>query len=272
MTLLRDTLVDLKNGLPPRALANKLHERGVVFIHVPKCAGTSFEEALRRRYRLSRIIIDPQRSFDAARHELGVPETDGHRHEILNRASAIRRTVLHYNLSMGFKCITGHAPLGPQTIAEFGHAYDFVTVLRDPVKRYISHLAHNYSDQGGHGAISMPVENFLETDRASMMGNLFGKYFSGLEIGADYSSTTAIERCKENLAAMGAVGFVDKLGAFAEDVTCLTGNRIHIGHENRTPGKSSFDLSEGVIDRIRELCRTDIELYQWACTNFRDPD
>lgn len=234
MGMIRSSLKDLKNGLPPRALADRVHARGLIFVHVPKCAGTSVERAIRRHYRLSRISINPDTSYSAARDLL---TSDADQHTALMRASEMRRDLLHYHIETGYKCITGHAPLGSRTLDICADSHDVVTLLRDPAERYRSHLRFNLTDRSRHGRISMPVEKFLDTPRAQAMGTLYTKYFSGLPMDADLTSTEAVERSIETLKRLSLVGLVEDLSGFAADLTCLTGHRITIGHENRTPAR-----------------------------------
>ncbi|WP_306251541.1 sulfotransferase family 2 domain-containing protein [Parvularcula sp. IMCC14364] len=265
MGLARNTLVDLKNGLPPRQLADRLHPRGVVFIHVPKCAGTSIENALRAQFRLSRFMIDPETSFSATR----LYGKSG-QHEKLMQASELRRHMLHYALASGYKCITGHAPLGISTIPEATASHDFITVLRDPVERFYSHLRFNQTDKSGHGRITLPVTEFLTSPRAHVMGNLYGKYFSGLPMQADLGGREAVDRSKQQLTLFSAVGFLDRLDQFNMKVSALTGKKLQPGHDNRTiptPHEGSDDLS-GFHDQIEDLCQTDIEIYNWARQEF----
>ncbi|MCI5047548.1 MAG: sulfotransferase family protein [Aquisalinus sp.] len=265
MGLARSTLVDLKNGLPPRQLADRVHARGIVFVHVPKCAGTSVENALRRHYRLSRYMIDPETSFSASRL-YGEQE----QHARLGQASELRRHLLHYALATGYKCITGHAPLGPHTIRAAADSHDFITVLRDPIERFHSHLRFNQTEQSGHGRIEMPVEAFLKTPRAKVMGNLYGKYFSGLPMSADFSGDEAIALSKQQLEQFQVVGFLDQLAGFSEKVSDLMGKTFQPGHDNRTNSNApqTKDSLSMHCEEIKNLCRADIEIYTWAKAKF----
>ena len=268
--MLRQTLRDLKNGNPPKALADKIHERGIVFVHVPKCAGSSVEAALRPHYRLSRKLIDPEISFEAAAKELGLTADDSNRHHILQRASEMRRTLLHFHLAQGVKCLTGHAPLGPRTIQAFAPSHDFVTLLRDPVERFKSHLAYNLNGGGGHGGINEGLDEFLRRPRARTMGALYVKYFSGESMEADFSDSRLIEAAKENLSQMAVIGFVEDMDNFADDLTCLTTHRVEIGRYNPTEAgkKQSLRFSDEQLARIEFLCTPDRAIYDWAREKF----
>ena len=268
-SFLRDTISDLKNGLPPRRLATHFHARGIVFVHVPKCGGTSVENGLRKIFRLSRTTISPETSFSTAAKELGLAANDASRHEILTRASEIRRTLLHTDLETGYKCLTGHAPLGANTIDAWSTSHDFITVLRDPVERFCSHLAFNLNGGGGHGQISEPIDRFLTRPRAKVMGALYGKYFAGLAMDADFGSAEAIRSAKRTLDKMEAIGFTDALGLFGDDVTVLTERRVQIGHDNKTgPSAPKPDFQDHIMEQIRDLCAPDIEIYEWARHKF----
>ncbi len=268
--MLRDTLRDLKNGEAPKRLADRLYERGIVYVHVPKCAGSSVERALRSKYRLSRKLIDSEASFSAAAKELGVSPDDDNRHAILQSASEMRRNLLHYYLAKGVKCITGHAPLGVNTLAAYSETYDFATVLRNPEQRFHSHLAYNLNGGGGHGAIHEDIDAFLARPRAITMGALYVKYFSGLAMNDDFSTRAAIEASQKALEKMAVVGFVDDLDDFADDLTCLTGNQITIGLHNPTEKtrKQALQLNDAQKARIKLLTAPDREIYDWARKRF----
>lgn len=267
MTFIRRTLSDLKNGLPPRALATRLHGRGLVFVHVPKCAGTSIETALREHYRLSRIIIDPEASFRAAQADLACPANDQTRQAILSHASEMRRTLLHAHLATGYHCITGHAPLGLNTLKAHEKSHDFITILREPVARFLSHLTFNLAGHGGHGRIDEPLENFLRSPRAKTMGSLYGKYFSGLPMSADFTSPEAVEAATHTLTKMNTVGRLDQLNKFSADIEKLTGKRLRITHKNKTASnqRTQTQITPEATKIIESLCAADSKIYRWVC-------
>lgn len=248
-------------------LADSLYGNGVVFVHVPKCAGTSVENALRGLYRFSRVVIHPEISFTAA--SLGAAN-EMSRHDLLNRASRFRQMLLPYHLATGVKCITGHAPLAQGVIDSYRSSHRFVTVLRDPVERFISHYSFSYKSRH-HGRIDEPLQAFLDTPRAQATGVLFLEYFSETVPGERYEFATAIQKAKENLEKMAVVGFVEELDRFALDVSRCLGRGLRIGHSNKTRDRNlsgHIEVGPEQRRRIEELCAPDIEIYHWARSRF----
>jgi hypothetical protein len=238
--------------------------RGLVFVHVPKCGGSAVERALRRALPLGKRLIHPEASFEAARSLL---REDVTQHEVLARASELRRDVLHQELALGAQLVTGHAPLGPRTIEAFGETHDFVTVLRSPAERLRSHLLFNRTPAAGHGRTDETVVRFLEGDRARVMGALYVKYLSGLPMTADLTAQGAIDAARRTVDRLALCGFTSEMDGFAADLSALTGRKVRIGRENQGGGG---ELPSGLTDRIEALCAPDRAVYAHARARFSD--
>ncbi|MDB5441078.1 MAG: hypothetical protein JWM33_3505 [Caulobacteraceae bacterium] len=269
--LVRAGLRQLRQGLPNAEFTRSIYPRGAVFVHVPKCGGTSVEEGLRRAYPLSRIRVDSERSAAAAKALLpdGAPTRD-----VLGAASLMRSHVLEYVLGCGYACITGHAPLRRGVIEAFGDRYGFVTLLRDPVARFKSHYAYSYRS-GRHGEIAEALPEFLDTPRARDIAQLYLKYFALIEPGREVVADAAITQAKATLNGLAVVGFVDDMTGFADDLTSALGRKVNIGHANQgqRKNKTQVEFPAELEDRIRALCAPDIEIYAWARQRFgaREP-
>lgn len=268
---MRRTMTELRVNRPLGTLARKLSaRRGLVFIHVPKCGGTSVERALRKRFRLGRRLIGPEETFAAASTMRDSGDTEEERHETLMRASELRRDLLHLHLAEGATLVTGHAPLGPRTLGAFGPTHDFVTVMRGPAERMRSHVSFNRSHAAGHGRSDLTVTRFLETDRARVLGALYVKYFSGLPMNADFTNQAAIDAARTNVDRLALVGFTDEMAVFANKLAALTGAHLRIGHKNKGGPVSDAVLPGGAGERIEALCAPDIAVYAHARERFGD--
>ena len=265
-SLPRRTFADLRVNRPMGALARAVSKkRGLVFVHVPKCGGTSVERALRGHYRLGRRLIGPEETYEAARTLLGRGDEEADRHVVLQRASELRRDLLHLHLAEGATLVTGHAPLGATTLAAFAATHDFITVMRGPAERMRSHVAYNKNQAAGHGRSELTVTRFLETDRAQVLGALYVKYFAGLPMTADLTSQSAIDAAKRTVDRLALVGFTDAMPLFADKLHALTGLRVRIGHQNK--GRET-NLPGGAAERIEALCAPDNAVYAHARARF----
>ena len=265
-SLILGSLGDLRAGRPVR-LAGGGGRRGLVFVHVPKCGGSSVERALRRARPLGRRLVGPDQSFRAAMVLTGLPDEEEARHEILARASELRRDLLHYHLADGARLITGHAPLGPHTLDVYGPTHDVVTVLRSPAERLRSHLAFNRSPRAGHGRSDVSVARFLDTPRARVMGALYVKCLSGLPMSADFTTQGAVDAARRTVDRLALVGFTSEMDLFAAELSALLGTNVRLGHENQ--GETA-ELPSGVQDRIRELAAPDDQVYAHARARFAE--
>src|SRR3954454_4278657 len=146
----------------------------MVFIHVPKCAGSAVRDSLfdaiypaplsaTRAY----CKVD-SRATGSAASLLGV------HHKTCNQA------VLIHALSDPFaRYVTGHLRAYPEVVKQFPE-WKFVTVLREPTARFISsYVFHRYKPLlAAH--VDCDFADYLETDRARFEGRIETEYFSGM--------------------------------------------------------------------------------------------
>lgn len=239
----------------------------ICFVHVPKCAGTSVDAALRRVYRSVWELdgdtihkLDPRACDRVARGT----ETSNWR---------VRETVLAYYLSQSdTQYASGHFQITGDFLDRFGDEYAFVSLLRHPVDRWISHYLFNtYKDPGHEYYIGADMEEFLETERARGIGQIFLAYFSGTgELGPEErANSDALARAKKNLERFDLVGFVERMETFERRFAEQFGVEINAMRRNESPASDEEKTVEPEVRaKIREVCREDIELYNQALEKF----
>ncbi len=241
---------------------NARHKTGVVFIHPQKCGGSSLETALFRHYRLSRERIFPIEARNAARTlhdgpDAPLPEIE---------ASTYRQFLVSYALERGVKCVTGHVPFSPALQSKHGDTHKFITVLREPVARFCSHLRYAYNS-GMETSAGDDVDAFLESRRARYSGALYAYCFGGWTDLDEPVTEKHIDDARENILALDAVGYLDCFPAFLDDISALLGARITAGHENKTTDrKSSFrgEFTPSQMAKIRQLCEPSAAIYEYV--------
>ncbi len=249
-----------------RALADRIRPRGLVFHHVPKCGGTSVGMSIRRKYLLSQAGIVPAPSF----HAVGSLFASDDRLAILQHAKEFREKMLLYHLHCGVKCVSAHVRFSTVAYREFNETHGFVTILRDPVERYISHFFYG-TGRDGHMSIDEPLEKFVETEEGRLYGAAYCDYFSGLGAFDDYRTAEAIARAKKNLGLFAVVGFLDDLPGFCDGIRHQFGFRPRIGHLNRgqtARAGAGREIPRPILDRIEKLCAPDREIYEHARKEF----
>lgn len=229
------------------------HPARICFLHVPKCAGVSINRALSRAFGPHRLVgVDPEASSSAADlREQGISE--------------FRHFLLYYFLSLNnVNVVTGHFPWSDEIFDRFGGKWQFITVLRDPLRRWYSHYYFDRYKPGGYYRIQESLEQFIESERAREMGAEMVRYLSDPHIS---SVTEATEQAIENLKKFRVIGFVDDLTAFERQMQKEFDVPIVIPKLNGSPAKNGekSDWEERkVADRVRELCAPDIALYEAA--------
>ena len=247
-------------------LADRINPRGLVFHHVPKCGGTSVGMTIRRRYLLSQAGIVPGPSFFAA----GAIKMSNDRLSILQQAKEFREMLLLYHLYSGVRCVSAHVRFSKVAYENFHATHGFITMLRDPVERYISHYFFG-AGRDGHMSIDMPLDEFVETEEGRHYGAAYCDYFSGLGAFSDFGTSNAIDRAKRNLSLFAVVGFLDDLKDFRKRIKREFGFKPRVGHRNKGLA-SKNDVREAIspatLDRIRLLCSPDREIFEFARNEF----
>lgn len=249
------------------SIAGRAYGRGVAFVHVPKCAGRSVERGLRKKFPLSRGHVHAGFTFDHAvgRMDQEIVNQDD-RQAALQMASDHRSAVYAYHLAAGLKCVTGHAPVNAEILRLYADSHLFVTVLRDPVERFISHFKYSYQSSG-QGSIDIELEAFLKTARARTFGSMYRKYFAHGTTAKD-----AEPEIRDCLMRFGAVGFVDAMPDFEASVSGSLGRKVSFGHVNATsqrrkPAPSALDPD--LMSEISKNCEPDMAIYQWSLSQFK---
>ncbi|MCV2886862.1 sulfotransferase family protein [Ruegeria aquimaris] len=231
-----------------------------VFHHVPKCGGTSVGRALRMRYLTSQATVKPEPSFQAYKAFSGRTDTE----QMLLDANDLRKQMMLYLLYDDVRCVSLHAPFSSAAYREFHQTYKFITILREPVARFISHYNWSSRRPGSHGFIEEDFNEFLDSDRAQRMGAEYVEMFADLPNSADIRTADAVEMATSNLAKFDVIGRLDDLEGFARDIHTALGVRVKIGHANKTLGDAQVtarDIGPEQLEKICEICAPDIAVW-----------
>lgn len=255
--------VDRAKGLRGRILNATLPQR-FVFHHVPKCGGTSVGRAFRKRYLLSQATISPEASFRAYQAFTGRQD----REQMLVDVLDLREQMLLYHLYSDTRCVSAHVAFSDIAYSGFSDSYKFVTILREPVSRFLSHFNWSHARDGAHARIEEDFDTFLETERAKRMGATYVEYFAGRPPISDIATPKAIAKAICNLNRFDVVGRLDDMARFERNISDKLGFRVRIGHENRASAPRSgiqrSNLTTAQLQKVQDLCAPDIAIYEAA--------
>lgn len=232
----------------------------IAFVHVPKCGGSSLTVALKTAVGLH--IQIPGRgsavlAHEAARRTAGVLDRD------YNRFCADLLPYYLANHSLSF--IAGHWPVRNAALEEFSGEWDFVLLLRHPVRRWLSNYFYNRYKSGDHFRIDQELDEFLDTHRARWYGCAYAAYLAPDDFAyGDDPAGAPIENAVAKLQRFRIVGVLEHLDSMAERFRRIYGARLNIPHANPNPRGKAYarrDVTPEQMERIERLCQPDMRIY-----------
>lgn len=248
-------------------LSDRRRKVSLFFVHIPKCAGTAFEN----------YVLSLGQGFDRSRAFTGVgangePETLGD----------------YFKVELNSPFVFGHIPYA--AAKNFSGESFFAVFLRDPIQRTLSHYRswsdpENFKVGDPHYASASPelvealqfsqsatLEEFVSTANrtviAGALGNQQVKYLSSY-IGSDMESH--LESAMRNLDEFDFVGIADRFSESIAHFRVLIPEagpyRVDAALENRSRIKTE-EIPDSVLELIREQTKYDQRLYDYAKTLF----
>ncbi len=253
------------------------------FMHLGKCAGTSTFEAMRIAMQTGwEGLID---THEPIRKAIAIHNTDD-LDVILPRFHEYRINLAINYMAKGYPLVSGHVPYCKSAFAPYRDKYNFVTVLRDPVKRVISSFMYgkgrglNYAPAGAGESFSPSeeLEYFLSSARGKFETNQYTAFFGGFHTSQSFENN--VEQAKQNVDDFHLIGFTDSLPYFAEQCHSILGLKLEFASLRTTKEvldtnlsneeKSSFHqlFTDEVKQRIADMSQGDYEIYNYARQRF----
>lgn len=231
-------------------------EQTVIFLHIPKTAGTTLHKIIERQYRSKNTFTIGRISHVSI--------------EEFKNLSAARRAEI--------RMIKGHLDFGLHEYVPGPSTY--FAILREPIERVVSFFywirrtPHHYLYES---MISQDtnLKEYLESRSNIMLDNAQTRMLSGVWYDLGFGECTAevLETAKRNLREhFAVVGLTEK---FDETLMLLKRafgwQNLYYARQNVTARRPRKDeLTPDTLDLIVEANRLDIELYQYATTLFEE--
>lgn len=235
----------------------------IIFVHIPKTAGTTFHRIVERQYFPNCIFT-----------------IDGE--NISQSIETLKIKIERNNIDL--KMLRGHMPFGLHRL--FSQQISYLTILRNPIERIISHYYYvvNTKNHYLHKYVrrnQISLKNYVTKRISTEIDNGQTRTLSGLLSGVvnhkdiDYGkcSSAMLNKAIKNLKKyFSIVGLTEKF-----DETLILTQKIY-GWElpyytiqKKTKFRPNInDISSGTLAAISEYNEYDIELYNYAKENFNN--
>ncbi|MEM8722327.1 MAG: sulfotransferase family 2 domain-containing protein [Cyanobacteria bacterium P01_G01_bin.39] len=222
----------------------------VIFLHIPKAAGTTLRDILYRRYEKGHIYeLDGQNFVQSIEDFKQLPAKE--KDEI--------------------RLLMGHMYFGLHEYLSSPSTY--ITMLRNPVKKVISYY-HFISRKSNHPDYELiksqdiSLKSYCAMNRANMT-NAQTRFLAGEDFSNVNNESKMLEQAKKNLQEhFSVVGITERF----DETLILMKQKLgwdsypyyYRRNTNRNIGYAQLQISEDTLATIREYNQLDIELYEYA--------
>lgn len=258
-----------------------------VFVHVPKSGGISIDLAMRAQFAKAnqpRFSREGAIAMSLATYNQDIINLDSIAQFSDHHAQQLNG-LLAYHLAQNWQYISGHVSTNQHIIKQYSKQYSFITVLREPVSRFVSNYIYNKLTNSlpimapnnlNSDNLIAEVNSILDHRRGWQMANVMSMCITGRfaknETDAEHMQT----EFSKNLESYKVVGFLNNLDSFSQQIKSLSNKQINIGSHNTTDSfldenkqqikntLQSYFNEPAVNTKLKNLCRFDIQNYQRA--------
>ena len=239
-----------------------------LFLHMPKCGGTSLSEALYATVPLHRsvAVLDAVATRRAAAIMQFDRDDEALCHEDLEHGHLtfdLRERLMLSQMTAGAQLIHGHVLYSTAAERHFGSTYRTVSVLREPVSRAIS----NFSMMAANGYVAPDVDAWLDGPVGRSHATVFLRYLGGRNVVRPEDEPEVLAQALARLDRIAVLGFLDDMPGFLDRFADMFGVRPRVGRRNQA-NWPTISLNAAQRSRLEQACAADIQIHDAARRKF----
>lgn len=232
----------------------------IAYIHIAKSGGISVDLALRSQLAaVNQPRIDRQATLSSSMASFGkdVNSIESACDFSEHHAKQLQG-ILNYYLNLQWQYVSGHVTVTQTLLARHAKNYAFITILRDPVKRFISNYIFNKLTntqtlmppcKNTTDDIITEAKTIISSRRGWHIANIPTMCLTGRFPVNPQDAKSMQSEVANNLSQFHIVGFLDELSNFEHSISRLTGRNITIAHHN-TSKEIQSDSSNHIKDTL----------------------
>ena len=234
----------------------------IFFCHVPKCAGVSLSKAIYASVYPSVLKATKFTAHIDLKSSRSNAELLG-----IDMMTARECQLVSHLETPGMLYTNGHCIARPDVVSKYSPHWHFLTILRDPVDRFISEFVYNRYKESEWLKHNDDIDSYIDSPKGISAGVTYARYFSGITdsdaILAD--PETAVEAAVANLRRFAVAGTLDDMPGWIAQFNQRFKTKINIDSKNKSPNQHAFsDITNdaAIMTKIRQRCETDSQIYQ----------
>lgn len=233
----------------------------VFFLHIPKCGGSSVTRALEESLGLRKWLTGKYHYLKAApsrkaADDMGLSLMDYRNH------------ILSYHMNdEAMMYVGGHFGFSRRLYDQHSDRWTYVTILRDPVKKWFSQYFYNRHKEDDHFSIEGGIEAFAHSATGRHLGSDFVHKLTDGIPADECDSDAAIQQARANIDRFDVVGVIEEVDAFIADCKDLFGIELSIPHVNKSPvevQRRETMITDEIRARVESYCEPDRRVYNYV--------
>jgi len=163
---------------------------------------------------------------------------------------------------------TGHGHCRPCVVEAFKEEWAFVTVLRNPIDRWISEYVYSTYKTISWDRNKLPIDSYIRSLKGLELGRRYLDYFSDYSEALDPADLSHyVAQAVDTLSCFRVVGALEMMPAWKDAVQTELGIQIYLPTLNRSPcpeEQEQIYSDRKLMEKIVKLCEYDMKIYEQA--------